>query len=218
MSNQKVRCSRGDECKSYKAVGCRGCGFQHFDRIDDTESDLLVFLKNRYFQLCSENRKGPGGRIALDLPFKELVLKEAKKYIEDFPELKELTDLNDKVCVGNNQYNYRIKCDSSFKFNQKYIFVEIKGSGDDTNSILSAITAAQLVSSGIGFTSSRYYYLGCMSTLSDNGLKREDFLNEKRTKISPYVRWAENKEFIEFYGIRDIELMLRAIRDYCVTA
>ncbi len=218
MNGKKAKCSRGDECNIRETVTCRGCGFQHFDRIDDSESDILVFLKDRYFQLCLKNRKGSGGRVALDQVFKELVLKEAKKYIKGFPELEELEDkdLNDTVKIGDKHYKYRVKSDSSFKFNGKHIFVEIKGSGNDTNSILSAITAAQLVKSGERFNDNyKYYYLGCMSTVSRVGLTRANLLEEKRTKISPYVRWAEGKGFIKFYGIRDIEQLLKDIKEFC---
>jgi hypothetical protein len=216
MGEEKPRCSRGDDCESCNPVGCSGCGFQHFDLVESAGSQAIDFLKQEYFLICSKNRKGHGGRVSLDSSFKELV-KKAKDVIEGFPKITELTeskDLTDKLCVGGRQCDFQVKCDCSFSFNHKHIFVEIKGYGDDTNSILSAITAAQLVSCGTNFTTHRYYYLGSTSSVAKNGLSRQNFLDEKRTKVTPYVRWAEDKGFIKFYGVRDIEQMLKDIRDY----
>lgn len=34
------------------------------------------------------------------------------------------------------------------------------------------------------------------------------------SKLTQFVMWAEDKGFIKFYGIRDIEQMLQKIRDY----
>jgi hypothetical protein len=138
-------CSRKDEC--HGTVGCKGCGFQHFDLIDNSQEPAIRFIKDEYFILCSQKRKGPGGRVPLDAPFKKFILEKAKDIIPDFPVLKELQpkDLTDIINIGGHDYQFQIKCDGAFSYNDRYIFYEIKGYGDDTNSILSAITAAQLL-------------------------------------------------------------------------
>jgi hypothetical protein len=209
-------CSRKDEC--HGTVGCKGCGFQHFDLIDDSQDPAIRFIKDEYFILCSQKRKGPGGRVALDAPFKKFILEKAKDIIPDFPVLKELQpkDLTDKINIGGHDYQFQLKCDGAFSFNDRYIFYEIKGYGDDTNSILSAITAAQLSTYIKKFKDHKYYYLGGNSSIAKTGLKREEhFLLEKRYKVAPYIKWAEEKGFIKFYGIADLRDMLNDIKQYC---
>ena len=145
-------------------------------------------------------------------------LEKAKDIIPDFPVLKELQpkDLTDKINIGGHDYQFQLKCDGAFSFNDRYIFYEIKGYGDDTNSILSAITAAQLSTYIKKFKDHKYYYLGGNSSIAKTGLKREEhFLLEKRYKVAPYIKWAEEKGFIKFYGIADLRDMLNDIKQYC---
>lgn len=163
---------------------------------------------------------GPGGRVAIDGPFKKLVLSEAKKILPGFPDLIELKidKLTDFIEIEGQQHRFQIKCDGAFRFNNKYIFYELKGYGDDTNSILSAITAAQLIGYVPKFFQRQYYYIGIGSNLAEaKGLKREHFFLPNRVKIAPYVYWAENMGIIRFYGIRDIDVLLTEIKRYCST-
>ena len=219
-----ARCSKWNKCSGYKTVGCNGCGFQHFDRIDDTHNRAIRFLKDEYFRLCAERRKGPGGRIPIDGPFKKLFLTEAKKIVKGFPQLKELQikELTSTIEIKGQKYKFQVKCDGAFHFSDrksasKYIFYELKGYGDDTNSILSAITAAQLIGKVATFQQHRYYYIGVGSPLvaARGGLRREHFFLQNRAKVAPYVRWAESKGIIQFYGIRDVIDLLRHIKEYC---
>jgi len=211
-------CSRKDKCHS--TIGCNGCGFQHFDLIDNSQDpairSAIRFIKDEYFSLCSQKRKGSGGRVTLDAPFKKFILEKAKDIIQDFPVLKELQseDLTDKINIGGHDYQFQLKCDGAFSFNDRYIFYEIKGYGDDTNSILSAITAAQLSTYIKKFKNHKYYYLGINSSIAKTGLKRALLLG-KRYKVAPYIKWAEEKGFIKFYGIADLRDMLNDIKQYC---
>jgi hypothetical protein len=216
-----LRCSRWNECHCYNTVGCNGCGFQHFDRIEDIGNRAIQFLKEEYFNLCSKRRKGTGGRVAIDDAFKNLVLSEAKKILPGFPDLIALPvdNLTDFIEIEGQQHKFQLKCDGAFTFGNKYIFYEIKGYGDDTNSILSAITAAQFIGYGTKFLKRQYYYIGIGSPLAEakKGLKREHFFLPKRVKIAPYIYWAENMGIIHFYGIRDVILLLTEIKRYCST-
>jgi len=208
------RCSRGNKCNNI--IGCSGCSYQHFDKIKDDGNLAIIFLKNEYFELCSKKRKGTGGRVALDPVFRTLLL-EARKFIDGFPSLKEMqyNELIDSINIGGEEYQFQVKCDGAFKFQDKYIFFEIKGYGDDTNCVLSAITAANLTMLSKKFHKHRYYYIGLGSSLTKDGLKRIDFFNKKRVKIAPYVKWAEENQLIKFYGIRDIDGLLVDIKHYC---
>ncbi|RKY09735.1 MAG: hypothetical protein DRP65_07485 [Planctomycetota bacterium] len=221
-----MTCSRQDECESTVEVGCKGCGFKHFDQIESNNNQAIEFIKNEYFNLCSLNRRGPGGRVSLDSPFKKFILEQANQIIQGFPGLKALkpNELTDKIIIDHKEYEFQIKCDGAFSFSPpdknttKYIFVEIKGYGDDTNSILSAITAAQLSCHVEKFKNHKYYYLGSNSAKATTGLKREDHFLNQRYKVATYIKWAESKRFIKFYGILDLEEMLNDIRQYCEDA
>lgn len=206
----KGRCLRSSDCELPQSIGCGGCGFQHFEKIlEGNESNkFLKALGDKYFD-CSKQRKGAGGRISLDKPIRKL-------FMEQIPELKGLSsnDLRVKLCINQEDIVFEIKCDGGFECNGKYIFYEIKGYGDNTNDILSAITAAQLLKEIPKYKDSHYYYIGISSAKKNykGGLKRYAFLDEDRIKVSPYVRWAENKGLLKFYGIVDIEELLKEIK------
>lgn len=205
------QCSRWNQCKAFKKIGCSGCGFQHFDRILNAHSDnvALRYLGDEFFDLCSIHRKGTGGRVSLDTPIEKLFRKE-------IPELRELPYKNLRVSltVGKETIDFEAKCDGAFEANGKYIFYEIKGYGDNTNDILSAIVAAELLKETGEYRNSYYYYVGISSGKKGIvGLERKDFFDKGRTKISPYVKWAESKSFLKFYGIADIDDLLKEIKD-----
>ena len=208
------RCSRSKLCASFKQLeGCEGCGFQHFETIlrENKDNKALKFLADKYFPSCSENRKGKGGRINLDKPIKEL-------FKERIPELKEVKNLKAKLPIDQKEVDFEVKCDAAFRANGKYIFLEVKGYGDNTNDILSAITAAQLLKEVPEYKESLYYYVGISSSKNKTGLKRTNFFDAERTKISPYVKWAENKRFLKFYGIVDIEGLLDEVKKEIINA
>jgi hypothetical protein len=206
----KGRCFRWSDCRLLRKIGCSGCGFQHFAKIleGNKSNKLLKALGNKYFHLCSKQRKGTGGRISLDKPIKEL-------FMEKIPELKELSSLRETLIINQEDIVFEIKCDGGFEYKGKYIFYEIKGYGDNTNDILSAITAAQLSKEIPKYKDSLYYYIGISSGERDykGGLKRNAFLDEKRIKVGPYVKWAENKGLLKFYGIVDIVELLEEIKN-----
>ena len=204
------KCSRFEECESFNQIGCKGCGFKHFEKIlmNKKDNESLRFLADKYFPSCSKDRKGQGGRISLDKPIKAL-------FLEKIPELKEVptTDLKAKLPIDQKDVDFEIKCDAAFQADGKYIFLEVKGYGDNTNDILSAITAAQLLKEVPKYKDALYYYIGISSSKHDTGLKRIHFLASERTKISPYVKWAENKGLIKFFGIVDIENLLNEVKN-----
>jgi len=203
------KCSKWKDCESYKKIGCKGCGYQHFDKID-LNNEALLFLDENYFKLCSEMRAGTGGRIALDEPMRKLILEKAGDIFSDFPPVEKLesSSLRSNLLINNEEVEYEIKCDGAFSFENKYIFYELKGYGMDTNSILSAITASNLVKEDTKYLNHCYYYMGCCR------LRREDYFNSKSRKVTPYIKWAESKNILKFYGILDILDFLEDIKNY----
>ena len=202
------KCSRWETCYSFNELtSCRGCSFQHFENVLNAhkENKDLQFLGDRYFKLISEKRKGEGGRIALDEPMREL-------FINRIPELISIPQEKLKVKLFGE--DFRIKADGAFQADETCIFFELKGVGDDTNSVLSAIVAAQLLKKVPEFNKSFYYYIGIQSGSKQypNGLERMSFLDDKRLGIAPYVRWAESNNFLKFYGIVDIQSLLADIQ------
>ncbi len=102
----KGRCSRSENCSAVNQIGCNGCGFQHFEKILEANKNnqILKSLGDKFFSLCSEQRKGIGGRVALDKPIKELL-------IEKIPELNELSsnDLRVKLTIEQENVDFKIK-------------------------------------------------------------------------------------------------------------
>ena len=207
-------CSFWEKCSVFNKIGCSGCSFQHFDKID-INSDDLSQLKDDYFELIQEKRKNKGGRIALDAPMKSLVLKNLK---QNFPEIRTLEskDIRSTVKIDGETVDYEIKCDGAFKYKDKYIFYELKGYGDGTNDIFSAITASQLLKEDSKFKNHRFYFMGVNGANKKNnhGVTRESFFDPKSRKVTPYTKWAEDKGFIKFYGILNMEDFIQDITDY----
>lgn len=128
-------------------------------------------------------------------------------------EIPKIMDMSEELEVKlANGTSLKIKFDGAFRINKKCILYEIKGYGDNTNDVLSAIMAAQMSKETKRFKNSFYYYIGVNSSKSSAGLKREDFFDKERVKIYPYVEWAESKYFIKFYGIVDIDRLLKEIK------
>jgi len=206
------KCSRWKECEAVNQIGCSGCGFQHFEKILEANKNnqILESLGNKFFSLCSKQRKGTGGRVALDKPIKELLM-------EEISELKELSSnyLRVKLTIKQEEVDFKIKCEGAFQYNGKYIFYEVKGYGDNTNDVLSAITAAQLLKEIPKYKDSHYFYIGISSGKKDykEGLKRGAFFDKSRVGVTPYVKWAESKGFLKFYGIIDIKDLLEEIKN-----
>ena len=204
-------CSRYDKCASYALIGCNGCGFQHFDNIlmNHPENEALRSLADKFYIQCSERRHGQGGRVSLDASIKEL-------FLQRIPELKQIPvqNLRVELPINGETVRFEVKCDGALESGGTHVFYEVKGYGDNTNDVLSAITAAQLLREIPNYRKSLYYYIyiGISSAINKGGLTRNDFFDEKRTKISPYVKWAESKGFLEFYGIVDIEDLLEEIK------
>ncbi len=198
------RCTRQNDC--HLTVTCDGCGFQHFDKVIEAnrEKDSICYIGDEYFKLC-QGRRGTGGRIALDKAIEKFVRKEIPTINVFKPEAKAINIKRKKVSL-------KPKYDLALESRGMYIFIEIKGYGDDTNSILSAITAAQGVKLITEYRNSFYYYLGINSGIG-TGLTRASFFNEKRTKVYPYVIWAEETNMLKFYGIVDIDCLIKEIKD-----
>lgn len=211
------KCSLLGKCDSFhKGVACEGCGFQHFDKIlkAHTENETLKFLGERYFALCSAGERKRGGRIALDKPVRDLFRRR-------LPEnAKELGPQKKELAINGEPVTFEIKSDGAFEVEGKYIFYEVKGAGDNTNDVLSAITAAQLLTIMTERVNYRYYYIGISSGKGGNegGLQRKDFFKPERTKIYPYVRWAEKNGFLRFFGIVDIDDLLKEIEAYLASS
>ncbi|MFC2000574.1 hypothetical protein ACFLXE_07485, partial [Chloroflexota bacterium] len=135
------KCSRHSECSWFGqkgSGGCEGCGFQHFDRVlKYHDGDPLISrLGKDYFNLCSQGRSR-GGRLALDQPLRNLLR-------DELPEgSKELAVKEIEITIGTDQVVFEPKFDGAFDIGRKCLFYEVKGYGDNTNDILSAISAAQ---------------------------------------------------------------------------
>jgi hypothetical protein len=173
------------------------------------ENETLRSLGDDYYIQCSTKRHGPGGRVSLDGPIERLFLRR-------IPELKrmQIQDLRVKLSIKGEDISFGVKCDGALEFGDTHIFYEVKGFGDNTNDILSAIMAAQLLREIPKYKNSMYYYIGISSAKESKrgGLRRGDFFEEERTKINPYVKWAESKGFLKFYGIVDIEVLLEEVK------
>lgn len=205
-------CSRYAGCKSFELKGrdrCEGCGFQHFDKILDAHpsNETLKTLGEAYFGLCSTANRSRGGRKTLDEPVKD----QFRRILPKGTEIK--GPLETKLTINGEEVSFNPKFDGAFNINEKYIFYEVKGYGDNTNDILSAITAAQLLRTVPEYHDCVYYYIGVNSGKHTNGLQSEDFHDSTRTKIYPYVRWAEKNKFLKFFGIVDIEDLLREVEE-----
>jgi len=68
-----------------------------------------------------------------------------------------------------------------------------------------------------GFENSLYYYIGVTtaSKYQRSGITRKYFLDENRKGITPYVKWAEDRRFLKFFGIVEIKEVLKDIRELC---
>jgi hypothetical protein len=208
------KCSRWEECESFEQKGdsgCEGCGFKHFDKILKARAgnETLKSLGEEYFILCSKGKRERGGRKALDKPLKDLFRRRLPKSTSG------LSSREEELPINGERVLFKLKFDGGFEVNGKYIFYEVKGYGDNTNDVLSAITAAQLLKAVPKYHDSIYYYIGVSSGKKGNeaGLQRKDFQDPKRTKIYPYVRWAEKNGFLKFFGIADIEDLLREVEE-----
>lgn len=208
-------CSFWKKCIIVNEIGCSGCSFQHFDRIDVNNNEDLALLKEDYFELIQHKRKSKGGRVALDAPMRNLVLRKLKP---NFPEIRTLESKNIRstIEIDDETIDYEIKCDGAFKYKSKHIFYELKGYGDGSNDILSAITASQLLKEDITFKNHRFYFMGINGANIKNksGVTRDSFFDPKSRKVTPYTKWAENKGFIKFYGILDIADFLEDMTNY----
>lgn len=205
-------CDHWQDCSSFKQLeNCGGCSFQHFEKIlkGHKNNKTLQILGDSYFRLISERRKGIGGRIALDKPMRDL-------FRTQLPELEVISSRELKVKLFGK--DFKPKADGAFRVkNSKNtcIFYELKGYGDNTNDVLSAISAAQLLKEVPKFKNSFYYYLGSSrSNKYPFGLERKSFFENKKIGVAPYVKWAENKGFLKFYGIADIESFLDEVRSH----
>jgi hypothetical protein len=200
------KCSRWQECESY---GCEGCGYQHFDNILRAHSgnEILEFLGKEYFTSCSEGQRSRGGRISLDEPLTKL-------FKHRLPQnAKEVSSIEEELTINDERVLFKAKFDGGFEIDGKYIFYEVKGYGDNTNDVLSAIMAAQLLKTIPKYCNSKYYYIGISSGQTEAGLQRKHLQDPKRTKIYPYIKWAETKGFLKFFGIVDIEDLLKEIEE-----
>lgn len=161
------RCSRWEECGSFKQKRdseCEGCGYQHFDIILETRADneTLQSLGKEYFALCSTGKRKRGGRIALDEPLRNLFRRRLPEGAEKLPSEEE------ELTINGERVRLKPKFDGAFEVEGKYIFYEVKGYGDNTNDVLSAIMAAQLLKMVPKYRQSPYYYIGVTSGKKGN--------------------------------------------------
>lgn len=64
-----------------------------------------------------------------------------------------------------------------------------------------------------GIRGALYYYIGVYSGKHSQGLERIHFLNPRRYKVYPYVKWAESMDLLKFFGIVDIGDIIQDIKD-----
>lgn len=183
---------------------CKGCGYKHIEKVvNESKIKPIKKIGEVYFKLVSERRRGTGGRIPLDESLK-LVLKE------EIPQLEELTanELRAELEINGDKVRFKVKCDLAFKIADQLILIEVKNAGNDTNSILSAITAAQVARHDPKFKNALFYYIG-------GGQSRADLINKKRAGIYPYVMFAEKRGIIKFYGLKDFEEFIQELKSLC---
>lgn|GEM_PF-2722320 len=199
-ASRRGTCSRASECKRQGKPPCFGCGFQHFDEwfTEKGKPRQIRGIWRDYFRLIQRKRGTAGGRIPLDKPINSWFSKR-----RGWREMKG-NELRDKVVIRGRSIPYDVKCDGAYQVGRRYVFLEVKGYGFDSNSILSAITAAQMVSFGQKFGNGRssYFYLGGLAS-------RARFHGEG--KACAYVKWAETQGFIHFYGIGQVNGVIRAL-------
>lgn len=204
------KCNRYKECQYYYTMySCHGCGYQHFDKIlvSHPQIESLKEIGDEYFNLCSKDRKGPGGRIAIDKPFRKFIKEKFAGKLQSMESIEYKTS----IVVKNEELKFKVKHDGAYKYvdsrkKEHFFFFEIKGYGDNSNDLLSAITASQILKKTEKFNNAYYFYFGISSGKSGkSGMSRSD--NEG----NPYIKWAESEEFLEFYGIVDIELLINRI-------
>lgn len=211
-------CSKWKKCEAFnktfkKQKGkdrCFGCGYQHFEPLLKAHGDkgFLKDVGDKFFD-ASSKRTGRGGRI--DKPIKEAIAQLFKKELAGF-KIEELSNKELKEQIVNIGEELKVKSDGAFQVQTRgktvYLFYEVKGYGDNSNDILSAITAAQLVKEMPKFEDSLYYYIGVNSSRDKSGFTRKSL----GKGIKPYIKWAESKEFLWFYGIVEIDELLTDIR------
>jgi hypothetical protein len=193
----KGDCRKWQRCESFRKIkNCKGCNFPYLVQIIGSDKNKnLNFLIDEHFKNCSSKRRGPGGRIALDKPLKNLLMKE-------IPKLKELSHKDLRVTLplrNKEKIDFTIKCDGAFRLNQRYFFLEVKGYSSDTNNVLSPIMAAQITKQITKYKNCNYFYVGVGDT--------------RKNLISlPYVKWAESEKLIKFYGIVDVNKIINEIK------
>jgi hypothetical protein len=204
-------CSRWDQCEAFKrSVKCFGCSYQHFELLLKAHANrgFLKDVGDRLFE-ASSKRTRQGDR--MDKPIREAIDKSFIKKLGEF-RIRELTDKELKGHIVSIGEELKVKSDGAFEVQigdkTVYIFYEIKGYGDNSNDILSAITAAQLAKEIPKFKDSLYYYIGVNSGKSKSGFTRESLAKG----IRPYIKWAERKNLMRFYGIVEIDELFQDIR------
>jgi len=204
------RCARASECAFFaKHQECFGCGFQHFPRVvpgSVPQSRHLQTLSEDYFRRCS-TREGKGGRITVDSSLKALLSKELDGLLHP-----ERPEFEHTILIHNEPVRFRIKCDAAYRLrNDHHIFIEMKGYGDDTNGVLSAIMAAQFAKMALA-SKSHFFIIGVSAAGRQDGILSSDYLNERHIGLSPYCRWAEARDYARFFGIREIRDVIEEIK------
>lgn len=203
-------CLKWEKCGAFKRIGCFGCSYQHFEPLLKAHRNKR-FLKDVGDKLfdASSKRTAQGGRT--DKPLREAIAQLFIKELKGF-KIRQLPNKELKGQIVNIGEELMVKSDGAFQVQTRgktvYIFYEVKGSGDNSNDILSAITAAQLVKEMPQFKDSLYYYIGVHSRKDKSGFTRKSL----GKGIKPYIKWAESKEFIWFYSIVEIDELLTDIR------
>ncbi|MCD6391068.1 MAG: hypothetical protein J7L92_03660 [Dehalococcoidia bacterium] len=203
-------CSKWQQCEAFKKrKDCFGCSYQHFEPLLKAQGSkgFLKDVGDKLFD-ASSKRMGRGGRI--DKPIREAISQLFIKELEEF-KIRELPNKELNGQIVNIGEELKVKSDGAFQVQIRgktvYIFYEVKGYGDNSNDILSAITAAHLVKEMPKFEHSLYYYIGVNSSRDKSGFTRKSLSKG----IKPYIKWAESKEFLWFYGIVEVDELLTDI-------
>ncbi len=202
MVTTSGNCSLAEKCEHKLNPRCYGCGFQHFDEVHDASSnnEVVKALWSRYFELVQRSRRSTGSRIPLDEVLRDWLEKKTGWVMCQGDELRDRT--------AEHDIPFKAKCDACFrKKDGRYVLLEVKGYGMDTNSILSAITAAMLVSNGKKFGGDRsaFYYLS-VGVGSRGGTHHA--IGHSDFAANPYVTWAEKHRFISFIGLPELDRLV----------
>jgi len=206
-----MSCERANQCKSEKkgrgrGGKCSGCSYQW--RVKELEcckkQPNMKEICNKIEEDCWEaSRKGSyGGRFRLDKSIENVLLNMRK----DDPTFPALERLKKKVVVSLETGEEPVPFDCAFTVSNtsKAIFIECKPTGNEANSLYSAIFSAKLLRENPKYRDCLFYVVG---------YKDHNYYSNI-IKHHPIVRWAEKMGIVQlFCGLKDLKSLFDDIKE-----